>query len=56
MSGVRARLADIVNNSTLRALKHRNFVIVELAGWFSSGGVWFYRIGIQVLTWELTHS
>ncbi|MFP6735805.1 MAG: MFS transporter [Rhodospirillales bacterium] len=56
MSGVRKVLADIVNKSTLRALKHRNFLIVETAGWFSSGGVWFYRIGIQVLTWELTHS
>jgi len=56
VSGVATLLADIVGKSTLRALKHRNFVIVELAGWFSSGGVWFYRIGIQVMTWELTHS
>ena len=29
MSGVRNALADILGKSTLRALKHRSFVIVE---------------------------
>ncbi|MAF49079.1 MAG: MFS transporter [Rhodospirillales bacterium] len=56
MTGFRSALHSIITKSTLRALRHRNFALVELAGWFSSGGVWFYRIGIQVLTWELTHS
>ena len=46
----------LATRSTLRAFRHRNFVIVELAGWFSGAGVWFYRIGLQVLTWDLTHS
>ncbi|NQV58004.1 MAG: MFS transporter [Rhodospirillales bacterium] len=56
MSRLFSAIAETLNRSTLRALKHRNFALVELGGWFSSGGVWFYRIGIQVLTWDLTHS
>ncbi|MDP6428559.1 MAG: MFS transporter [Rhodospirillales bacterium] len=45
-----------MTKSTLRALRHRNFAMVELAGWSAAAGFWFYRIGLQVLTWELTHS
>lgn len=37
-------------------LRHRNYAIVELTGFFSAAGTWIYRVGIQVLTWELTHS
>ena len=46
----------LMTRSTLRALRHRNYALVELAGWFAGAGFWFYRIGIQVLAWELTHS
>jgi len=46
----------LLTKSTLRALRHRNFVIVEVAGWLTGAGVWFYRIALQVLTWDLTHS
>jgi MFS family permease len=46
----------LMTKSTLRAFRHRNFMIVELAGWLTGAGVWFYRIGIQVLAWDLTHS
>lgn len=46
----------LLTRSTLRAFRHRNFVIVELAGWLTGAGVWFYRIALQVLTWDLTHS
>jgi MFS family permease len=46
----------ILSKGTLRALRHRNFVIVELAGWLTGAGVWFYRIGLQVMAWDLTHS
>ncbi|MEE2761130.1 MAG: MFS transporter [Pseudomonadota bacterium] len=56
MSKLYAAVANILGRSTLRSLRHRNFAMVEAASWFTSGGVWFYRIGIQVLTWELTHS
>jgi len=44
----------LLTKSTLRAFRHRNFVIVELAGWLTGAGVWFYRIALQVLTWNLT--
>ncbi len=46
----------LVSKSSLRALRHRNFALAELAGWFSAGGFWFYKIGIAILTWELTGS
>jgi MFS family permease len=46
----------LMTKSALRALRHRNFAMVELAGWSAAAGFWFYRIGLQVLTWELTHS
>lgn len=39
-----------------RVARHRNFVLLETMGWFATTGVWFYRIGIGWLTWELTHS
>jgi MFS family permease len=52
----RSIIDTLLTKSTLRAFRHRNFVIVELAGWLSGAGVWFYRIGIQVLAWDLTHS
>jgi MFS family permease len=47
---------SLMTKSTLRAFRHRNFVIVEAAGWLTGAGVWFYRIGIQVLAWDLTGS
>ncbi len=46
----------LVTKSTLRAFRHRDFVIVELAGWLTGAGVWLYRIGLQVMAWDLTHS
>lgn len=46
----------LMTKSSLRALRHRDFAMVELAGWSAAAGFWFYRIGLQVLTWELTHS
>ncbi|MDA0652162.1 MAG: MFS transporter [Proteobacteria bacterium] len=52
----RAFINSLMTKSTLRALRHRNFVIVEAAGWLTGAGVWFYRIGIQVLAWDLTGS
>jgi len=52
----RAFINSLMTKSTLRALRHRNFVIVEAAGWLTGAGVWFYRIGIQVLAWDLTQS
>ncbi len=52
-----ASLIDMLaNKSILRAFRHRNFVIVELSSWLSGAGVWFYRIGLQYMTWDLTHS
>jgi predicted MFS family arabinose efflux permease len=39
-----------------RVLRHRNFVLLETIGWFSIAGVWFYRVGMGWLTWEMTHS
>lgn len=52
----RSIINHLMTKSTLRAFRHRNFVIVELAGWLTGASVWFYRIGIQVLAWDLTHS
>jgi MFS family permease len=39
-----------------RALKHRDFALFSLTGWFSTTGMWMQRVGIGWLTWELTHS
>lgn len=52
-----SRIAHYLKHkSTLRALRHRDYALVELAGWFSAGGFWFYKIGLGILTWELTES
>lgn len=52
----RSALETIRTRSTFRALRHRDFAIMEFTGFFSSGGMWIYRVGIGVLTWELTES
>ena len=52
----RSALENLMTRSTLRALRHRYFAIEEIAGFFSGAGVWVYRVGLQVFTWELTHS
>jgi len=52
----RPLLVSLMTKSTFRALRHRDFVIVEAAGWLAGAGVWFYRIGISVLAWQLTKS
>ena len=52
----KAFIDTLLSKGSLRALRHRNFMIVELAGWFTAAGVWLYRIGIGVLAWDLTHS
>lgn len=52
----RSFIDSLLTKGALRALRHRNFVIVETAGWPTSAGVWLYRIGIAVLAWDLTHS
>ena len=46
----------IMTKSTFRAFRHRDFAIVEGAGWLAGAGVWFYRIGLAVFAWDLTHS
>ncbi len=53
---LRSLIDALLTKSAFRAFRHRNFVIVELAGWLTGAGVWFYRIGIQVMAWDLTHS
>lgn len=49
-------LHHIVTRSFLRPLRHRDFALTELIGWFSIAGVWFQRVGLGWLTWDLTHS
>ena len=39
--------------STFRALRHRDFAIMEFTGFFSAAGTWIYRVGLGVLTWNL---
>jgi MFS family permease len=38
-----------------RVLRHRNYMLMETIGWFAVAGVWFYRVGVGWLTWEMTH-
>ena len=38
--------------STFRALRHRDFAIMEFTGFFSAAGTWIYRVGFGVLTWN----
>ncbi|MDP6174192.1 MAG: MFS transporter [Rhodospirillales bacterium] len=56
MKEFRNSLRILISRSPLRALRHRDFALAELAGWFSGGGFWFYKIGLGILTWELTES
>ncbi len=52
----RSLIDTIMTKSTFRAFRHRDFAIVEAAGWLAGAGVWFYRIGLAVLAWQLTKS
>ncbi|MCD6073722.1 MAG: transporter [Rhodospirillales bacterium] len=49
-------LHQLITRSFLRPLRHRDFALTELVGWFSIAGVWFQRVGLGWLTWDLTHS
>ncbi len=52
-----ANLIDTLRATSFgRVARHRNFVLLESIGWFSVAGVWFYRVGMGWLTWDLTHS
>ena len=54
---ISSHLSKIYRGSSFgRALRHRNFVLMEFIGWFAVAGVWFYRVGVGWLTWEMTHS
>lgn len=39
-----------------RVFRYPDFVLFSFAGWIASNGAWLQRLGIQWLTWELTHS
>lgn len=39
-----------------RSLRHRDYAIFSAGSWVSAAGMWVQRVGIGVLTWELTHS
>jgi MFS family permease len=39
-----------------RALRHRDYAMFAVVGWFSATGLWVQRIAVAWLTWELTHS
>ena len=56
MDSLRNAFHYLATESTFRALRHRNYALAELAGWFSGGGFWFYKIALGILTWELTRS
>ncbi|NKB20244.1 MAG: MFS transporter [Alphaproteobacteria bacterium] len=52
----RPLIDTIMTKSAFRAFRHRDFAIVEAAGWLAGAGVWFYRIGLSLLAWQLTKS
>lgn len=39
-----------------RVFRYPDFVIFSFVGWIAALGSWLQRLGIQWLTWELTHS
>jgi len=39
-----------------RVFRYPDFVLFSFAGWIASLGSWLQRLGIQWMTWELTHS
>ena len=39
-----------------RALRHRDYAVFSAGSWVSAVGMWVQRVGIGVLTWDLTHS
>lgn len=46
----------ITSRGVGRALRHRYYAWMELAGWFSASGLWFHRTAVGWLTFELTDS
>ncbi len=39
-----------------RAFRHRDYAVFSTGSWVSAAGMWIQRVGIGVLTWDLTHS
>jgi MFS family permease len=56
MEGKNKVLAYLGSRGMGRALRHRDFAIFTLVGWFSSVGLWVQRIAVQWLVWKLTGS
>ena len=54
MRAIRSSFDYLMTQTTVRVLRHRDFALVELAGWFSGAGMWMHRIAVGLLTWELT--
>ena len=56
MNRFRTTFDYLAHKSVLRALRHRNYAMVELIGWFSIAGTWIQRVAMGWLAWELSHS
>lgn len=56
MNRFRTTLDYLAHKSVARALRHRNYAMVELIGWFSVAGTWIQRVAVGWLAWELSRS
>lgn len=52
----KAALDFVASRGMGRALRHRDFALYAVFGWFSSLGLWVQRTAVMWLTWELTRS
>lgn len=49
-------LSAFTSGGMWRALRHRDFALFSMFGWLSTIGFIVQRMGVQWLTWEMTHS
>lgn len=56
MNPFSATVEKLRGQGIARAFRHRDFAIYSAGNWVSTIGMWVQRVGIQLLTWELTHS
>ena len=56
MNTISSMIFFLANRGMVRALRHRDYAMYAVAGWFSNIGLWVQRIAVGWLTWTFTES
>ena len=56
MNTISSMIFFLANRGMGRALRHRDYALYAVGGWFSNIGLWVQRIAVGWLTWTFTES